>query len=202
MATLLVASSTGQTNIWLLSVIGQHSPIRSRQETMSSPFWRSKSNPKLRGGVLYIAENQGVGSGAHIVASQRWLLRQAYPSKVPAATDAVAFVGAVSPRLGVFYIVWYSDKKARYVMSMISIVSFMQGPDIQRCRDLMNNVMEYASETRLSAIKEALVQLDPVPACWKKSRPASTVAETPRPGASLVEEDDTRPKRSRKVSDR
>lgn len=146
------------------------------------PVLALEINSEATGGVLYVAGNQGVGSGAHIVASQRWLLRQAYPSKVLAATDAVAFVGDVSPRTGVFYIVWYSDKKARYVMSMIRIVSFMQGPDIQRCRDLMNNnIMEYASETRLRAIKETLSQLDPVPARWKKSRPASVVAEKPTP---------------------
>ncbi len=132
------------------------------------PFLALELKSEATGGTLWVAENQGVGSGVHMVASQRWMLRQAFPSVT--ATDAVAFVGAVSPRMGVFYLVWYSDKKDRYVMSKLKTISFMEQSDIQRCRDLMNNIMDYGEGKRLLFIKRALGKLDPVPPHWKKQR--------------------------------
>ena len=143
------------------------------------PFLTLEFKSEATGGVLYVAENQGVGSGVHIVASQRWLQNQAFPGKELAATDAIAFVGAVSPRMGVFYIVWYSDKQAHYVMSMIRIVSFMESSHIQRCRDLMKNIEEYGLGERLGKVRKALAELNPVPPHWKKSRPTSVVVEMP-----------------------
>lgn len=113
------------------------------------PFLALEIKSEASGGVLYVAENQGVDSGVHSVASQRWLLKQAFPSKDPVATDAIAFVGAVSQRTGVFYLVWYSDKTARYVMSKIKTISFMEASDIQPCKDFINNIIDYVLEKRL-----------------------------------------------------
>ncbi|KAL8834366.1 MAG: hypothetical protein Q9170_003776 [Blastenia crenularia] len=143
------------------------------------PFMAFEFKSEATGGSLYVAENQGVGSGVHMVASQRWLLKQAHPSKAPIATDAVAFVAAISPRTGVFYAVWYSDKQNRYIMSKIRVVSFMEGSDIQRCRELVENIVEYKLGTPLLAIRQALAELDPPPPHWKRSRSASSVVGTP-----------------------
>ena len=162
------------------------------------PFLMLEIKSEATGGVLYVAENQAVGSGVHSVASLRWLLTQAFPSEVPAATDAVAFTGAVSPRAAVFYILWYSDKKGRYIMSKFRNVSFMEGPespDIQRCKNVMKNILDYGVEVRQPIIKKALAKLDPIPPHWKKSRPASTITETP-PASFVAEE--TRSNKSRK----
>ena len=163
------------------------------------PFLMLEIKSEATGGVLYVAENQAVGSGVHSVESLRWLLKQAFPSQVPATTDAVAFTGAVSPRAAVFYITWYSERRQRYIMSKFRHVSFMEGPerpDIQQCKDAMNNILDYSLNIRQSTIKKALAKLKHIPAHWKKSRPASVITETPT--TSLVAEE-TRSNKSRKV---
>ncbi|KAI4189120.1 MAG: hypothetical protein LQ348_003845 [Seirophora lacunosa] len=142
------------------------------------PFMALEFKSEATGGSLYVAENQGVSSGVHMVASRRWLLKQAYPSKDLVATDAVAFVVAISPRTGVFYAVWYSDEKNRYIMSKIRVVSFMESFDIQRCRDIVQHIAEYGLGTPLLAIRKALAELDPPPPHWKRARSASSVSNT------------------------
>ena len=139
------------------------------------PFLSLEFKSEATGGSLYIEENQGVGSRLHIVASRRWLFQQAFPSKAIAATDAIAFVGAVSPRTGIFYAVWYSDTKNRYVMSKIRVVSFMDASDIQRCREIIKNILDYELGIPLLAIREALAALESPPPHWKKSRSADSL---------------------------
>ena len=146
------------------------------------PFLMLEIKSEAAGGSLYVAENQAVGSGVHSVGSLRWLLTQAFPSEVPATTDAVAFTGAVSPRAAVFYITWWSEKRHRYIMSKFRSVSFMEGPerpDIQQCKNVIKNMLDYGLSVRKSIIKKALVQLNPIPTYWKKSRSAPTITETP-----------------------
>ena len=162
------------------------------------PFLTLEIKSEATVGVLYFAENQAVGSGVHSVESLRWLLTQAFPSKVPTATDAVAFTGAVSPRAAVFYILWYSQSEHRYIMSKFSNVSFMEGPkrpDIQECKNVIKNVLDYGLDVRQPVIKKALAQLDPVPRHWKKSRSASALTETPPTSFGT---DETRSNKSRK----
>lgn len=162
------------------------------------PFLMLEIKSEATGGVLYVAENQAVGGGVHSVRSLRWLLAQAFPSEVPAATDAVAFTGAISPRAAVFYILWYSEKKERYIMSKFRNVSFMEGPerpDIQQCKNVMKNMLDYGLDVRQPIIKKALARLNPVPPYWKKSRPASAITETP-PTSFVTEE--TRSSKSQK----
>ena len=123
-----------------------------------------------------------MGSGVHSVSSLRWLLEEAAPAEAPETTDAVAFTGAVSPRAAVFYIVWYSERKNRYIMSKFSDVSFLNGPkrpDIQNCRNVMKNVLDYGVNVRQVIIRNALADLNPTPPHWKKSRLASSITETP-----------------------
>lgn len=93
------------------------------------PFLMLEVKSEPTGGVLYVAENQAVGSGVHYVESLRWLLAQAFPYEVPAATDAVAFTRAVSLQAAVFHPIWYSEEWHRYFMSRIWNVSFMDGPE-------------------------------------------------------------------------
>ena len=162
------------------------------------PFLMLEVKSEATGGVLYVAENQAVGSGVHSVESLRWLLRQAFPSEVPAATDAVAFAGAVSPRAAVFYILWYSEDEHRYIMSKFSNVSFMEGPkrpDIQQCKDIIRNMLDYGMDVRQPVIRKALAQLNPVPSHWKKSRSATTVTET---APTSLDAEETRSSKSRK----
>ncbi|KAK7426746.1 hypothetical protein QQZ08_006782 [Neonectria magnoliae] len=159
------------------------------------PFLALELKSEATGGSLHVAENQGVSSGVHMVASLRWILSQAFPTRELAAKDAVAFVGAVSQRTAVFYIVWYSNKKKRYVMSMIKIFSLLEGSHIRPCRDLINNIIDYGSGERLRPIKTALTELYPVPADWDNALQASNATETPAetptetPPASSIEEE-------------
>ncbi|EEH17196.1 hypothetical protein PABG_07283 [Paracoccidioides brasiliensis Pb03] len=136
------------------------------------PFLALEFKAEATGGTLYCAENQCAGSGTHSVASQRWFLKQAFPSQDPATTDAVAFVGTVSSRMAVFYIVWYSNIKARYIMSKIKAISLMEALDIQPCRDLVNNIMDYGMGQRLRRIREALAKLHPIPPHWDEISPS------------------------------
>ncbi|MCJ1464048.1 hypothetical protein MMC07_002658 [Pseudocyphellaria aurata] len=146
------------------------------------PFLMLEVKSEATGGVLYAAENQAVGSGVHSVSSLRWLLEEASPAEAHKTTDAVAFTVAVSPRAAVFYIVWYSEDKKRYIMSKFSDVSFLNGPkrpDIQNCRNVMKNVLDYGVNVRQVIIRNALADLSPPPLRWKKSRSASSNTETP-----------------------
>ena len=145
------------------------------------PFLMLEIKSEATGGVLYAAENQAVGSGVHSVNSLRWLLEQAFPADTPKTTDAVAFTGAVSTRAAVFYITWFSKEKNRHIMSKFSDVSFLNGPkrpDIQDCRNIMKNVLDYGVNERQVTIRKALAQLSPTPVHWKKSRSASSTTET------------------------
>jgi hypothetical protein len=142
------------------------------------PFLMLEIKSEATGGVLYVAENQAVGSGVHSVGSLRWLLAQAFPSEVRPPTDCVSFTGAITPRLAIFYIVWYSERKQMFIMSKIKTISFMDGPerpDIQSCKNIMNNIFDYGLGFRQKLIREALEKLDPVPPGWKKSRAASAI---------------------------
>ena len=144
------------------------------------PFLMFEIKSEATGGTLYVAENQAVGSGVHSVGSLRWLLKQAYPSEVPTATDAVAFTAAVSSRMAMFFIVWYSEKKKRYVMSQFWTICFLNCPgrsDIQQCRDVIENVLDYGLNIRQPIIKKALAKLHPIPGHWKMSRSASTIIQ-------------------------
>lgn len=120
-----------------------------------------------------------MGSRVYIVALRRWLLKQARPSKDLTDTDAVAFIAAISLRTGVFYAVWYSDEKNRYIISKIRVVSFIESSDIQRCKDLVQNIADYGLGTPLLAVRDTLAELDPPPPYWKRARSASSVIGTP-----------------------
>ncbi|KAL8709386.1 MAG: hypothetical protein Q9220_005880 [cf. Caloplaca sp. 1 TL-2023] len=146
------------------------------------PFLMLEVKSEATGGVLYAAENQAVGSGVHSVSPLRWLLEEAAPAKAPKTADVVAFTRAISPRAAVFYVVWYSKKKSRFIMSKFSDISFLNGPkrpDIQNCRNVMKNVLDYGVNVRQVIIRNALADLSPNPPHWKKSRSASSIAETP-----------------------
>ena len=161
------------------------------------PFLMLEVKSEATEGVLYAAENQAVGSGVHSVNSLRWLLEQASPAEVPKSTDVVAFTVAVSPRAAVFYIVWFSKVKNRHIMSKFIDVSFLNGPkrpDIQNCRNVVKNVLEYGVNVRQVIIRNALANLNPTPLHWKKSRLASSVTKTS--STSFVT--DERPSKSQK----
>ena len=162
------------------------------------PFLMLEVKSEATGGVLYAAENQAVGSGVHSVSSLRWLLEEASPAEAPKTTDAVAFTGAVSPRAAVFYIVWYSEKKNRYIMSKFSDVSFLNGPkrpDIQNCRNVMKNVLDYGVNVRQVIIRNALADLSPTPLHWKKSRSASSITTETPPTSFVADERATKSQR-------
>lgn len=60
------------------------------------PFLVREFKTEATGGSISVAENQGVGSGVHMVAAQHWLQKEAFPTKALTATDVVSFVGAIS----------------------------------------------------------------------------------------------------------
>ncbi|KAI9674972.1 MAG: hypothetical protein M1817_001378 [Caeruleum heppii] len=162
------------------------------------PFYMLEIKAEPTGGVLYVAENQAVGSGVHSVESLRWLLSEAFPSEVPKATDAVAFTAAVTPRIAVFYICWFSEQDQCHFMSMFKIVSFMNGPpkpDIQECRNINKSIIDYGNTLRQATIRNALGRLNPIPPHWKKSRPATTVTEGPPTSVGVDETESSKSRR-------
>ena len=162
------------------------------------PFYMLEVKAEPTGGVLYVAENQAVGSGVHSVESLRWLLAEAYPSKVFKVTDAVSFASAVTPRAAVFYVCWYSEEDQCHFVSKFKNVCFMEGPkrpDIQDCRNVTKNIIDYGLGDRQAAIRKALAELKSIPPHWKKSRPSSSIAETSTTSYSVNE---SRSNRSRK----
>ena len=78
------------------------------------------------------------------------------------------------------------------------IFTFMEGPkrpDIQQCKDVIKNVLDYGMDVRQPVIRKALAQLNPVPSHWEKSRSAASITET---APTSVDAEETRSSKSRK----
>lgn len=85
-------------------------------------------------------------------------------------------------------------------MSKFRNISFMDGPerpDIQQCKNVMKNMLDYGLDVRQPIIKKAIAKLNPIPAHWKKSRPASAITVS-SPISFVAEE--TRSSKSQKKS--
>ncbi|KAL7924079.1 hypothetical protein ACQKWADRAFT_19683 [Trichoderma austrokoningii] len=142
------------------------------------PFLTFELKSEATGGVLYTAENQAVGSAVHCVASLRWLLSQASPSTVPSSTAAIAITGALSPRLCVFYIAWFSTRRNCYIVSMFAYTVLMEKAGIQRCHEIVGNTIDYGMDVRKPIIRDALARLNPIPRQWEMARSASSIGDT------------------------
>ena len=128
-------------------------------------------------GTLYVAENQAATSGAHSVHSLLWLLSQADLSRTRSSTDSVVFTATVSQREAVFHVHWFSPKDNKVYMSYIDSFAFMKDLDIQGCRNLVKNILDYSLEVRQPIIRNALKLFHPIPKQWKRARPASVLTD-------------------------
>ena len=82
------------------------------------------------GGTLYVAENQAANSGTQNVRARRCLHSQTNPSRTLPTTDAIAFTAAVSQRMAVLHVHWYSPEKEKYYMSYIDCFRLQKPSDI------------------------------------------------------------------------
>lgn len=164
------------------AAVADHRAARSRTQPARDniqPFLAIEFKSEATGGTIWVAENQAAGSAAHIVNSLRWLLSQASPSRTYSDTDSVAFTSSMTQRTAVFHVAWYSEEERRIIMSYIDDYSFMKDPDIQGCRNIINNILDYGEDIRKPVVKKAFGDLFPFPTDWKISRPANTISDTP-----------------------
>ncbi|KAI9707066.1 MAG: hypothetical protein M1836_000026 [Candelina mexicana] len=164
------------------AAVADHRVARSRtQPTRDNmqPFMAIEFKSEATGGTIWVAENQAAGSAAHIVNSLRWLLSQASPSRTHLNTDSVAFTSSVTQRTAVFHVTWWSEEERRIIMSYINDYSLMKDSDIQGCRNIVNNILDYGEDIRKPIFKKALGDLFPFPTNWKMSRSATVISDTP-----------------------
>ena len=159
------------------------------------PFFALELKSEATGGTLWHAENQAAGSGSHCVKAMRGVLKEASPDQDIPVTDCLAFTAAMTHREVIFYVHYYSEKDRYYYMTYLQRCWTTDPADIQKCHDIVKNILDFGLVTRQRRIKEALALLFPIPDLWKQSR-AGTVPPTPT--ASFNE--DARPsKTSRKA---
>ena len=164
------------------AAVADHRAARSRTQPTRdniNPFLAIEFKSEATGGTIWVAENQAAGSAAHIVHSLRWLLSQASPSRTCSNTDSVAFTSSLTQRTAVFHVAWYSEEERRIIMSYINDYSFMKDSDIQGCRSIVKNILDYGEDVRKPVVKKALGELFPFPTGWKVSRPVGAISDTP-----------------------
>ncbi len=159
------------------------------------PFFMIEIKSEATGGTLYVAENQAATSGAHSVHSLLWLRSQADPSRTRSSTDSVVFTATVSQREAVFHVHWFSPKDDKVYMSYLDSFAFMKDLDIQGCRDLVKNILDYGLEVRQPIIRDALKLLHPIPKRWKGARLASVITDV----AESFTSDDGRSSKSQRT---
>ncbi len=191
---------TGQESEWTdeeIAVVDHRVARPYTQPTRENlfPFLMIEVKSEATGGTLYTAESQAAVSGAHSVHALRWLLSQACPSRTLSSTDSVVFTAAVSQRIVVFHVIWYSSENGSIYMSHIDTLAFMKESDIQECSDLIKNIVDYGLKIRQPIIRDALKALHPIPQQWKKARPANAIEDTAEPFNS----DDGRSSKTRRT---
>lgn len=142
------------------------------------PFFALELKSEATGGTLWHAENQAAGSGSHCVKSMRWVLKAASPDQDIPVTDCLAFTAAMTHREVIFYVHYYSEKDRYFYMTYLQRCWTTDPADIQKCHDIVKNILDFGLVTRQRRIKEALALLFPIPDLWKQSR-AGTVPPTP-----------------------
>ena len=120
-----------------------------------------------------------VNSGFCCVNTLRWLFEKASPTQVIPVADCVAFTGGITHRDIIFYVHYYSEEDRYFYMSYLQRFSTTDSADIQRCHNVVKNILEYGIGVRQVKIKDALGQLFPFPETWKLIRPTSAISSTP-----------------------
>jgi hypothetical protein len=135
------------------------------------PFFIFELKSEATGGNLWHAENQAAGSGTCCVSGLLWLLQQAAPNQIRRVTDSIAFSVAATQRETLFYVHYYVEEEQRFYMSFIQKIWNTDPADIQRCHDLVKNIIEYGLTVRRQRIKDALSLLLDIPDHWNQARP-------------------------------
>ena len=137
------------------------------------PFLVLEMKSEATGGTLWHAENQAAGSGSHCVKAMKWFLEQAYPTKNVSITDCIAFTGVVNHRQIIFYVHYHSEEDGYIYMSYLRRFWTTDPEDVQRCHDLVKNILDYGLTTRQTKIKNACARLYPLSTQWGQARPFS-----------------------------
>ncbi|KAI1127815.1 hypothetical protein F5Y10DRAFT_187173 [Nemania abortiva] len=150
------------------------------------PFISVEMKSEAAGGTLHVAVNQAAGSGSHCVNSLLWLLRQAGTLHDLKQEDMVAFTIAMSQRIAVFHIHWYSEVDGRHYMSRLKAYETVEPADIRACNNTVKNILDYGLGQRKAIIGAALKALFPIPAVWKQGCPADSAFSADAP--SLIQD--------------
>jgi hypothetical protein len=126
------------------------------------PFLVFELKSEATGGTLWHAENQAAGSGTCCVNGMLWLLQQAAPDRTRRVTDCIAFSVAATHRVTVFYVHYYVKEEQCFYMSFIQNIWNSEPADIQRCHNIIKNILDYSLDIRQRKIKDALALLYPV----------------------------------------
>ena len=144
------------------------------------PFLVFELKSEATGGTLWHAENQAAGSGTCCVSGLLWLLKQADPERTRRLTDSIAFSVTVTQRVSVFYVHYYVEEEQRFYMSYISKIWNTDPIDIQRCHDIVKNILEYGVTIRQQMIKDAFSLLFPIPNHWNRACDSPSTREGSR----------------------
>ena len=138
------------------------------------------------GGTLLHTERQAAGSGTYAVRALQWLSDEAGAVLTPKDTVAVSM--AVSGRLVVLAIHWYSPEEGLYYMSKMRSFLVDRKDDVQACHDALENIVKWGLETRFGKVREVLTLLDPIPSSWSYLKAKRTEQ---KPGRAEDDGDDT-----------
>jgi len=138
------------------------------------PFLVFELKSEATGGTLWHAENQAAGSGTCCVSGLLWLLKEAAPDETRRVTDSIAFSVTATQKVTQIFVHYYVEKEQRFYMSFVDKIWNTYPVDIQRCHNIVKNILEYGITVRQQRIKDALSLLYPIPDHWNQARPTGS----------------------------
>lgn len=161
-------------------------PYSQPSKEVLFPFYMIEIKSEASGGTLYVAENQAASSGTQSVRARRWLHSQANPSRILSTTDAIAFTAAVSQRMVVLHVHWYSPEEEKYYMSYIDCFRLPKPSDVLEYCNHHLNIQDFGVGDLQDSIRKLLKALHPIPKHWKKGRSTTAITDA---ADSCVNED-------------
>ncbi len=137
--------------------IVEHPEVRPYAQPTSAnlfPSFLLEVKSEAARGTLFAAENQLAVSGAHRVHSLIHLLDQTAPDRRRCSSDSLVFSLAVSQRQAIAYVHYDNPNNDTYYMSHVDTFPFAK--DIQGCRDLVRNAIDWLLEVQQPIVRAVL----------------------------------------------
>jgi hypothetical protein len=88
--------------------------------------------------------------------------------------DSIAFSVTATQKVTQIFVHYYVEKEQRFYMSFVDKIWNTYPVDIQRCHNIVKNILEYGITVRQQRIKDALSLLYPIPDHWNQARPTGS----------------------------